>query len=263
MAKKFWGTVIVCLLLLGNAGAVYSGLTQTQVSQLYVSIFGRASEGEGNAFWRNQPNMTAAAAAMLGTSRRRKSFGTSLDTNQAFIEHIYANTLNKTVSLDPEGITYWVGLLYEGRTRGEVVALLVGVIEDYAPGTGQYYNPTDAATVAAYWRLCRPGGDLQITWPTRCRIPRMTGRTVTAFNAGLPVTHDPATVQAAKNKVTALAQGGSDPVPATYAWVLVETIHEDGADEMDHKNQRNAGAQTYSRECGPNRRVGKITYVGR
>jgi hypothetical protein len=26
-------------------------LTKTQVSQLYVSIFGRASEGEGNTFW--------------------------------------------------------------------------------------------------------------------------------------------------------------------------------------------------------------------
>ena len=29
-------------------------LTQTQVSQLYVSIFGRASEGEGNAYWSSE-----------------------------------------------------------------------------------------------------------------------------------------------------------------------------------------------------------------
>lgn len=29
-------------------------LTQEQVSQLYVAIFNRASEGEGNEYWQDQ-----------------------------------------------------------------------------------------------------------------------------------------------------------------------------------------------------------------
>lgn len=44
-------------------GTVHAeNLTQSQVLQLYVSIFGRASEGEGSAYWMaNQSDMTAAA----------------------------------------------------------------------------------------------------------------------------------------------------------------------------------------------------------
>ena len=29
-------------------------LTKTQISKLYVAIFGRASEGEGNLYWQQQ-----------------------------------------------------------------------------------------------------------------------------------------------------------------------------------------------------------------
>ncbi len=42
-----------------------------------------------------------------------------------------------------------MSLLEAGSSRGSVVASLVSVIEDYAPG-GPYYNPSDAATIAAY-----------------------------------------------------------------------------------------------------------------
>lgn len=76
-------------------------LTQTRVSQLYVAIFNRASEGEGNTFWQNQGNMASVASAMLATQDAQYYFGDSLNSNQAFIEHIYLNTLNKTVNDDP------------------------------------------------------------------------------------------------------------------------------------------------------------------
>jgi hypothetical protein len=124
-------------------------LTQTQVSQLYVAIFNRASEGEGNRYWQTQPDAASAADAMLDTTDARNYFGSSLDSNQAFIEHIYQNTLNKTSAVDPDGIAYWRGLLDQGSSRGAVVAQLVGVIENYAPG-GPSYDPNDADTVAAY-----------------------------------------------------------------------------------------------------------------
>ncbi len=63
------------------------GLTRTQVSQLYVTLLGRASEGNGNAYWMtDQPNMTATANIMLDTDAAKTYFGATLADNQAFIE---------------------------------------------------------------------------------------------------------------------------------------------------------------------------------
>ena len=65
-------------------------LTQTEVSELYVAIFNRASEGKGNIYWQtNQPDMATTATAMLNTDDAKAYFGSSLDTDQAFIELIY------------------------------------------------------------------------------------------------------------------------------------------------------------------------------
>jgi hypothetical protein len=146
---KYKHTILILLFILMSSIPAWAGLTQTQVSELYVSIFNRASEGEGNIYWQSQPDMAAAATAMLATLAAQNYFGTSLNSNHAFIEHIYLNTLNKEYWDDPIGITYWVNLLDNGKSRGEVVAELVSVIGDYAPG-GPYYDPDDQATVMAY-----------------------------------------------------------------------------------------------------------------
>ena len=92
-------------------------LNQTQVSQLYVAVFNRASEGEGNTYWQSRQDMAETATQMLDTSAAKDYFGSSLDSNQAFIEHIYLNTLNKTATADPDGIAYWTGLLDKGTSR--------------------------------------------------------------------------------------------------------------------------------------------------
>jgi hypothetical protein len=60
-------------------------LTQTQVSQLYVAIFNRASEGAGNTYWQSSTDMATCANDMLATPDAQTYFGTSLNTNQAFI----------------------------------------------------------------------------------------------------------------------------------------------------------------------------------
>ena len=141
--------IFVLLTILLVPATAWAGLTKTQVSQLYVSIFGRASEGEGNSYWQSQPEKVTAASAMLDTDAAKDYFGANLNTNQAFIEHIYLNTLNKTISDDFDGISYWVNMLDTGISRGEAVASLIDAINDYAPD-GPYYNPDDSATVAAY-----------------------------------------------------------------------------------------------------------------
>ncbi|MDT8378536.1 MAG: DUF4214 domain-containing protein [Desulfotignum sp.] len=180
----------------GNAvGDLPVSLTQTQVSQLYVSIFGRASEGEGNAYWQSQPDMATAAAAMLDTQAAKDYFGANLNTNQAFIEHIYLNTLNKTIADDYDGISYWVNMLNTGTTRGEAVAILVGVIKEYAPGA-QYYNPDDNATVVAYNQFMNR---VEISNYMADNVWDTPGdwQTSTSFSHGLVVTDDPATAYAA------------------------------------------------------------------
>jgi Domain of unknown function (DUF4214) len=115
-------------------------LTQTQVSQLYVSIFGRASEGEGNSYWQsNQTDMTIAANTMLDTGPAKAYFGSTLNENQAFIEFIYLNTLGKTYTEDPTGINYWVNQLSAGKSKGEVIATMISAATDpqYAGSAAQ------------------------------------------------------------------------------------------------------------------------------
>ncbi|MEE4362332.1 MAG: DUF4214 domain-containing protein [Desulfotignum sp.] len=174
-------------------------LDQTQVSQLYVAIFNRASEGEGNTFWQTQPDMSSAAAAMLDTGDARAYFGASLDTNQAFIEHIYQNTLNKTIADDAGGIAFWTGLLDAGQTRGAVVAELVGVIENYKPG-GPSYDPDDAVTIAAYNQFANRVTVSNYMADTVFDTPSDYA-TSTAFDKEMPVTQDAATVAAARARI--------------------------------------------------------------
>ncbi len=98
------------------------------MSQLYVSIFGRASEGGGNSYWQSDPgstSVTAAASMMLNTDPAKTYFGTTLNNSREFIEHIYFNTLNKTFSEDQSGINYWTGEPNNGKTKGEVVSALI------------------------------------------------------------------------------------------------------------------------------------------
>lgn len=118
-------------------------LTQTQVSQLYVAIFNRASEGEGNTFWQKAGTKVEAANSMLDTQDAKDYFGTSINSNQAFIETIYKNTLNKTLADDPAGIAFWTAALDSGMSRGEVVSSLIDAIESYK-------NDTNPKTKAAY-----------------------------------------------------------------------------------------------------------------
>ncbi|MGM0394611.1 MAG: DUF4214 domain-containing protein [Thermodesulfobacteriota bacterium] len=183
-------------------------LTQSQISQLYVVIFNRASEGEGNRYWQQtQSDPASAVTAMLETQDAREYFGSSLNANQAFIEHIYLNALNKTIAQDPDGIAFWTGLLDSGVSRGSVVAQLVGAIENYAPG-GPGYDPNDGATVAAYHQFVNRV-EVSNYMADHVEYPPADYPVSTAFDQNLPVTDDPATVAAAKFSVDQLAGGFS------------------------------------------------------
>jgi hypothetical protein len=188
--------------LTGNPVGHTGSLSQTQISQLYVSIFGRASEGEGNAYWQSWPDMATAANDMLETDAAKDYFGANLNTNQAFIEHIYLNTLNKTISDDADGITYWVDMLESGKSRGEVVSVLVGVIKNYAP-TGSFYDPDNTATVAAYNQFINRV-EVSDYMARTLWEPPVDWETSTNFSSGLVVSDNSATVYNAKYVIDAL-----------------------------------------------------------
>lgn len=141
--------VVLSFHLLVFCSTAWAGLTRTEVSQLYVLLFGRASEGQGNTYWQNYQTLDDAVAVMLDTPEVRDYFGANLNTNQAFIEHIYQNTLNKTISDDFDGIRFWVELLDAGIPRSWAVAALAVSIRDYAPD-GVFYDPDDAPTLVAH-----------------------------------------------------------------------------------------------------------------
>jgi len=183
-------------------GTKHSGLSKTEVSQLYVAIFNRASEGGGNQFWRQQGDVVTVANAMLDTQAAKDYFGTSLDTDQAFIEHIYLNTLNKTISEDPGGIAYWVGLLSSGLSRGEVVATLVGVIGEYGPN-GLYYDPSSPLTIAAYNQFMNRV-EVSNYMADKVGNPPHNWQVSASFSHGLSVTDNPVSVSLAKQVIDSM-----------------------------------------------------------
>jgi hypothetical protein len=74
-------------------GAIMA-LTWSQVSQLYITLFGRASEGAGNLFWQDAAqSFEHGASEILASQATQDYFGSSLDNNIDFIKHIYENSL--------------------------------------------------------------------------------------------------------------------------------------------------------------------------
>lgn len=128
-------------------------LTQTEVSQLYVSIFGRASEGDGNTYWQtDQADMVTTANVMLATEPAQDYFGDTLNDDQAFIEHIYLNTLGKTYAEDTAGVDYWVSELAGGKSKGEVIVALINAAqatENAGDAQDQFNNKVEVSDYTA------------------------------------------------------------------------------------------------------------------
>lgn len=107
-------------------------LTKTQVSQLYVTLFGRASESSGSKFWqKTQPNMTEAATNMLNDESAKAFFGNSIDTNAKFVNHIYENVFGRAA--EAEGFNFWVSALEKGNARGFIVSEMIKAAEKNEP----------------------------------------------------------------------------------------------------------------------------------
>ena len=82
-------------------------LTSKDINALYITLFNRIAEGDGQQYWLNAANKNSleikdVAAAMLATEPSKEYFS-GKESNEDFINHIYTNLFSKDKSKDPEG----------------------------------------------------------------------------------------------------------------------------------------------------------------
>lgn len=113
---------------------------RTDVSQLYVSMFGRAPDAEGLSYWVGElgagKSLTAVADAMFATAPARAYYPNYM-TNEEIISSFYKNVLGRTG--DAEGVQYWTKQLDSGAAKGKVfVDIMTATVK---------YSGTDAAAL--------------------------------------------------------------------------------------------------------------------
>jgi Ca2+-binding RTX toxin-like protein len=183
---------------------------RTQVSQLYVSLFGRAPDGEGLGFWvgalNNGMSFAQVAESMYNTSPAR-AYYPSFATNEEIISTFYQNVLGRPA--DAEGLAFWTAELNNAATKGEVFAKLINNVVNY---TG-----TNADGLVSQALLLN-----------KVEVARYYGETngdVAGATAALTgVTSDAATVAAAKAAIDA----GPAPAPQTFTLTASAPVVSEG-----------------------------------
>jgi len=202
-------------------------ISKAQTSQLYIAVFGRASEGEGNTYWQTYESTTAAADVMFHLQVVRDYFNveefTSEPNVRKVVETIYLNTLAKTPTDDVAGINFWVDyVVNQGNTMGNMAAAL-----------------TYAATVP------QNAGDAQDTFNNKVEISNHVADTIESFTGDFTqfqdyvarVNHTPASVNEAKNFVTAEVavniSGFASHGPLSNAQVFLDSDSDGFLDWID------------------------------
>jgi len=154
---------------------------RTQVSQLYVALFGRAPDGEGLGYWVNElgtgRSIVDVANTMYATAPARTLYPAYL-TNQEIIGNFYTNVLGRTA--DNEGLNYWTGKL-NGATPGSVIAEMINVVANYSGS-----DPAGLTSAALF------NNKVEVAQWYGETIGDLAGATTILAN----VTDDPATVEA-------------------------------------------------------------------
>lgn len=135
-------------------------LTSKDINSLYIAIFNRVPEGDGQQYWLNEANinnfdMNSITEIML-QSNAAKEFFKGKENNEDFINHIYTNLLEKDKTTDPEGVSYWSSLLNAGMSKSLVVNELLKAAEygkfsdpNAIKAQNLYFNKLKTAEVAA------------------------------------------------------------------------------------------------------------------
>jgi hypothetical protein len=105
-----------------------------QVTQLYVSLFGRAPEAAGLNYWVGQleagKSVQTVAQDMYNVDAARVYYPNSA-TNAEIVGRFYTNVLGRTG--DAEGLAYWTAKLNTpGYTKGSLVVDMINAVTSYA-----------------------------------------------------------------------------------------------------------------------------------
>ncbi|MEJ6021944.1 DUF4214 domain-containing protein [Ramlibacter sp. PS4R-6] len=123
---------------------------RTQISQLYVALFGRAPDAEGLGFWVSKLNagesMVSIANQMFATDPARAYYPSFL-TNQEIIASFYLNVLGRAA--DAEGLAFWTAKLNaSGATPGTVINEMISAVANYVANGGS--DPAGLTSAALF-----------------------------------------------------------------------------------------------------------------
>lgn len=108
------------------------------IAAFYVAYWNRAPDPEGSAYWGNlvsegvldvqgvAENFATSAEAKAVYSYFQNPSSATDGQRSAFVQAVYANLLNRTVSDQDEGVQYWVGVLRSGAsTPGALIGNMI------------------------------------------------------------------------------------------------------------------------------------------
>jgi len=207
---------------------------RTQVSQLYVSLFGRAPDGEGLGFWVNQldngQTLAQVAQSMYNVPAAR-AYYPAFATNEEIVAIFYQNVLGRAVGTDTQGQAFWVAEMNKsGATKGSVIATMLYTVANY---TG-----TDAAGVTSKALFNNKVDVAQF-------YGEQNGSIAGATTALASVTSDVATVAPAKIAASAAAAASTG-----QTFTLTTGVDSTGSLESVAKSTSTAGNDTFNAPAG-------------
>lgn len=110
-----------------NSAEFGGAAIEASIDSLYTSLLGRGAESAGSDSWEaiiaNGGSLADVAAGIAGSAEAQE-----LDqSNGDFVRELYTNALGRTA--DDAGLDAWVNQLFNGTSRGEVAAGIVGSAE--------------------------------------------------------------------------------------------------------------------------------------
>lgn len=131
--------------------------TEAQIDNLYTTLLGRGADAGGSDSWEaiiaNGGSLADVAAGIAGSTEAQ-----ALDqSNGTFVRDLYTNVLGRAV--DDGGLDNWVSQLFNGTSRGDVAAAIVGSAEATAKVDSTFI---DSLYQSATGRAADEGG--KATW---------------------------------------------------------------------------------------------------
>jgi hypothetical protein len=121
-----------------NSAEFGGAATEASIDNLYTTLLGRGAEATGSDAWEaviaNGGSLADVAAGIAGSAEAQE-----LDqSNSTFVTELYANVLGRPV--EEAGLDAWVSLLFNGTSRGEVAAGIVGSAEAAAKSDSDFID---------------------------------------------------------------------------------------------------------------------------